>query len=254
MQLARGGSASQAGSLILDGRGASRTLYTLSRLSQLTAQSHLLAQQAAEDSATAHTLREQAVVKAQRLQQSAATRQTAFAAAKQKSEATAAVVRAQRSRVRSLQAQLAALTPPPRSPGSGRASVNLPADASKAARAVAFARSQIGDPYVFAAAGPSSWDCSGLTMGAYASVGISIGIHSATAQYNYERSLGHLVPYADARPGDLLFYTDGGGDMYHTAIYSGNGMMIEAPYEGVDVREVPVRTNQLVGEVARPTA
>jgi cell wall-associated NlpC family hydrolase len=42
--------------------------------------------------------------------------------------------------------------------------------------------------------------------------------------------------------------------MYHVAIYSGHGMMIEAPYEGVDVREVPVRTSQLAGAVARPTA
>jgi cell wall-associated NlpC family hydrolase len=135
----------------------------------------------------------------------------------------------------------------------GAAHVHLPADAPRAARAVAFARSQIGDPYVFAAAGPGSWDCSGLTMGAYASVGISIGIHSATAQYNLARSRGRLVPYADRQPGDLIFYTDGGGDMYHVTIYSGNDRMIEAPYEGVDVREVPVRTNHMVGEVARPT-
>ena len=90
-------------------------------------------------------------------------------------------------------------------------------------------------------------------MGAYASVGIGIGGHSATAQYDLAASSGRLVSYGNRRPGDLLFYTDGGGDMYHVTIYSGNGMMIEAPYEGVDVREVPVRTNQLVGEVARPT-
>jgi cell wall-associated NlpC family hydrolase len=90
-------------------------------------------------------------------------------------------------------------------------------------------------------------------MGAYASVGVSVGIHSATAQYNYAASRGRLVPYADRQPGDLIFYTDGGGDMYHEAMYSGNGMMIEAPTEGLDVREVPVRSHQLVGQVARPT-
>jgi cell wall-associated NlpC family hydrolase len=253
MQLARGGSAGQAGSLLLDGRGAADTLYTMSRLSQLTSDSHVLARRAAEDSATAHSLQEQATVKAQLLHRSSETAQAAFATAKHESEAVAAVVASQRSRVRHLQAQLAALTPRTTA-GSGSAGVDLPPNASKAARAVAFARSQIGDPYVFAAAGPGSWDCSGLTMGAYQSVGVYIGIHSATAQYNYARSHGRLVSYADRRPGDLIFYTDGGGDMYHVTVYSGNGMMVEAPYEGADVREVPVRTHQLVGEVARPTA
>ena len=64
-------------------------------------------------------------------------------------------------------------------------------------------------------------------------------------------SQGKLVSYANRQPGDLLFYTDGGGDMYHVTIYSGNGNMIEAPYEGQNVREVPVRGYQLVGQVAR---
>ena len=121
-----------------------------------------------------------------------------------------------------------------------------------AGKAVAFARAHIGDPYVFAAEGPHAWDCSGLTMGAYASVGIDIGPHSATAQYGLEKAEGNLVPFSKVQPGDLLFYTDGHGDMYHTTIYSGDGMMIEAPYAGADVREVPVRTTDLVDQVARP--
>jgi cell wall-associated NlpC family hydrolase len=125
---------------------------------------------------------------------------------------------------------------------------------SQAAAAVAFARDQIGDMYQFAGAGPNTWDCSGLTMQAYASVGISIGGHSATAQYDLAREQGQLVPYSQARPGDLVFYTDGGGDMYHVAIYSGGGDMIEAPYDGVPVREVPVRDGDLMPVVARPTA
>lgn len=130
----------------------------------------------------------------------------------------------------------------------------LHSTASPAARAVAFARAHIGDPYVFAGAGPHEWDCSGLTKAAYASVGIDIGIHSATAQYDYAAHQGRLVPYASRRPGDLIFYSAGGGVMYHVAIYSGNGMMIEAAHPGTDVREVPVRTAQLVGEVARLVA
>ena len=117
-------------------------------------------------------------------------------------------------------------------------------------RIVGFARAQIGDPYVFAAAGPDSWDCSGITLGAYGSVGIPIGVHSATAQYRTAAQQGDLVPVAEAKPGDLLFYSDGGGDMYHVTIYSGDGMMIEAPYPGRDVREVPARTAELVAEAA----
>ena len=125
---------------------------------------------------------------------------------------------------------------------------------SQASGAVAFAREQIGDMYQFAGAGPNVWDCSGLTMQAYASVGLSIGGHSATNQYDVARANGQLVPYSQAQAGDLIFYTDGGGDMYHVAIYSGGGMMIEAPYDGVPVREVPVRDYQRMPVVARPSA
>lgn len=123
----------------------------------------------------------------------------------------------------------------------------------KAAAVVAFARDQIGDRYVFAGAGPDAWDCSGLTMQAYASVGIAIGGHGATSQYDLARSEGLLVPYSQAAPGDLVFYTDGGGDMYHVAVYTGGGNMVEAPHEGAPVREVPVRGGDLVGSVARFT-
>jgi cell wall-associated NlpC family hydrolase len=126
-------------------------------------------------------------------------------------------------------------------------------NSQQAASAVAFAREQEGDPYVFGSAGPSSYDCSGLTMAAYGSVGISIGGHSTTWQYQHAASLGQLVPYSQAQVGDLVFYSDG-SSIYHVAIYSGSGMMIEAPYEGVPVREVAVRSYDLMSMVARPTA
>lgn len=137
------------------------------------------------------------------------------------------------------------------------ASAPVPAgepNSAQAASAVAFARDQIGDAYRFAGAGPSGWDCSGLTMQAYASVGIGIGGHSATAQYDLAKAQGKLVPYSQVRVGDLIFFTAGGGDIYHVAVYSGAGMMIEAPYPGVTVREVPVRSADRVPQVARPTA
>jgi cell wall-associated NlpC family hydrolase len=259
--LARSSGADQAANLILDGGGATRVLYRVSRMSQLSVQSTQIFTDAKSDERTAKVLAAKASTAAASSQAAADAAKAAFSDAKQKAKAAASVVAQQRSRQHALQAQLAALTPPPtvsstasRSSSSSPRSVqvtSLPSNASVAAQVLAFARAQIGDPYVFAAAGPNAWDCSGLTMGAYAAAGIGIGGHTATGQYDLAASEGKLVSYADRQPGDLLFYTDGGGDMYHVTIYSGNGNMIEAPYEGQNVREVPVRSYQLVGEVAR---
>jgi len=120
--------------------------------------------------------------------------------------------------------------------------------------AISFARAQIGDPYVFAGAGPNQWDCSGLTMQAYAAAGIYIGGHSSNAQYNYARNHNQLVPYSQRQAGDLIFWQDG-GDIYHVAIYTGGGMMVEAPYEGLNVRERGMWGGaDIVAYVARPSA
>jgi cell wall-associated NlpC family hydrolase len=258
--LARSGSADQAANLLLDGGGATRVLYRVSRMSQLSVQSTQIFNDAKADEHTAKVLAAKASTAADSAQRAADSTKAAFAKAKRDAQAAAAVVQNQRGRVQALQAQLAALAPRPAvtaassSSSGASASVSvasLPANASVAARVLAFARSQIGDPYVFAAAGPNAWDCSGLTMAAYGAAGIGIGGHSATAQYDLAASEGKLVSYANRQPGDLLFWTDGGGDMYHVAIYSGGGNMVEAPQEGENVREVPVRTYQLVGQVAR---
>ncbi len=256
--LARTSSADQAAGLLLDGGGATRVLYGVSRMSQLSVQSTQIFTDAKSDERTAKLLESKASAAAAAAQSAADRTKAAFEQAKRDATAAKDVVNNQRRRQQGLQAELAALLPRP-SVSSGSASgggsssglANLPANASVAAKVIAFARSQIGDPYVFAAAGPNAWDCSGLTMGAYGAAGIGIGGHSATAQYDLAASEGKLVSYANRQPGDLLFYTDGGGDMYHVTIYSGNGNMIEAPYEGQNVREVPVRGYQLVGQVAR---
>ena len=108
-----------------------------------------------------------------------------------------------------------------------------------AGAAVAAARSVIGDPYVYGAAGPNSFDCSGLTMWAWAHGGVSLP-HSSQSQYS---STTH-ISVASLQPGDLLFYYS---DIHHVAMYSGGGMMIEAPHTGANVREVPMRTSDLVG-------
>jgi cell wall-associated NlpC family hydrolase len=112
-----------------------------------------------------------------------------------------------------------------------------------AGAAVAAARAEIGKPYVYGAAGPDSFDCSGLTMWAWAHGGVSLP-HSSQSQY---ASTTHVSTSA-LQPGDLLFYYS---DIHHVAIYSGGGMMIEAPHTGASVREVPMRTSDLVG-ASRP--
>ena len=89
-----------------------------------------------------------------------------------------------------------------------------------AAQIVAWAYARVGGRYVYGGAGPSSYDCSGFTMMAYASVGIRLP-HSAGAQFR----LGVPVAPADLEPGDLVFFYSGPG---HVGIYVGGGMMIDA--------------------------
>jgi cell wall-associated NlpC family hydrolase len=99
--------------------------------------------------------------------------------------------------------------------------------AGKAGVAVTFAYAQIGKPYVWASAGPSSFDCSGLTMAAWGAAGVSLP-HNAAEQWN---SMAHLTRSA-LQPGDLVFYSSLG----HVAIYVGNGQVIHAPSTGDHVR------------------
>jgi len=99
-----------------------------------------------------------------------------------------------------------------------------PPNASAAEIAVAAARSVIGAPYVFGAAGPSSFDCSGLTMWAWSQAGVSIP-HSALAQLE---SLPH-VPLSSVAPGDIIYY---GSVSPHVAIYIGGGQIIHARHPG----------------------
>lgn len=110
---------------------------------------------------------------------------------------------------------------------------NLPPPGPAAAAAIDFARAQLGKPYVYAAAGPNSYDCSGLTMAAYGAAGISLP-HYSGAQYT---SLPHVALDA-MQPGDLVFWGAGGSG--HVGIYVGNGLMIHAPHTGDVVRIAPV--------------
>lgn len=102
---------------------------------------------------------------------------------------------------------------------------------ARAAQAVAYAKSKLGDEYVYAATGPSTFDCSGLTMEAWLSAGVQIE-RTAAEQYD---SLPH-VSEADLEPGDLVFYDYGDGGITHVAIYVGDGMVIHAPHTGTVVQ------------------
>jgi cell wall-associated NlpC family hydrolase len=118
------------------------------------------------------------------------------------------------------------------SPGSGSSSATAPADSSyatKADKALAFARAQIGKPYVWGAVGPGSYDCSGLTQAAWKAAGVDL------PRTTYDQvNAGTTVPLSQAQPGDLVFFYD---DVTHVGLYIGNGMMIHAPKPGAYVRE-----------------
>ncbi|MFE3034554.1 NlpC/P60 family protein [Streptomyces canus] len=101
--------------------------------------------------------------------------------------------------------------------------------ATKAAKVLAFARAQIGKPYVWGATGPDSYDCSGLTQAAWKAAGVDL------PRVTYDQvNAGTTVSLADAQPGDLVFFYD---DISHVGLYIGNGMMIHAPKPGAYVRE-----------------
>lgn len=103
------------------------------------------------------------------------------------------------------------------------AAAPVPANASGAQAAVAYARAQLGKPYVYGAAGPNSFDCSGLIMRAWAAGGVALP-HNAAAQYHTVRH----IPFGDLQPGDLVFESGLG----HAGIYIGGGQMIHAPHTG----------------------
>lgn len=104
---------------------------------------------------------------------------------------------------------------------------------SRAIAAVRYGLSQVGDRYVAAAAGPSSFDCSGLTMSAWRQGGVSLP-HYSYSQYQK----ANKIPLSQAQPGDLVFYF--GGSVHHVGLYIGNGKMVHAanPRDGVVVTNV----------------
>jgi cell wall-associated NlpC family hydrolase len=126
-------------------------------------------------------------------------------------------------------------------PGTLPAGFQIPDTATGAERvAVTFALAQLGKPYVYGAAGPDAFDCSGLTMAAWAAAGITLP-HYTVTQYE----MGVPVPdLALAAPGDLIFIPGSDGTLVppnpqHVGMYLGDGWVIEAPDAGEVVTIVP---------------
>lgn len=130
----------------------------------------------------------------------------------------------------------AAAPAPAPAPAPPAAAAPRPPNSSAVETAIWFARQQLGERYRLGGAGPDVWDCSGLTKAAYAAAGIGIGTHSATNQYYTLAGRGRAVSLGSIQRGDLLFWGSR-GDYYHVAIYLGGGRILEAPREGVPVRE-----------------
>ena len=130
-------------------------------------------------------------------------------------------------------------------------------DSNKVQIAIDFAKANLGERYVLGGMGPDIWDCSGITKAAYAAAGIYIGTHSATNQFNTMASARKLLPLNEAKPGDLMWYSQESafnGDKYHVVIYLGGDMMLEAPNPARTVRIVPLRYGELFPYAGRPSA
>ena len=132
----------------------------------------------------------------------------------------------------------AARKAPAKANAEGRAAPKAPQDStrgsatgsSKGAKALAYAKAQLGEPYARSGAGPSSWDCSGLTMMAWGSVGVSLP-HSSRQQF----SRGQPVAKSALQSGDLVFFYS---DIHHVGLYAGNGQVIHAPRPGKSVEYI----------------
>ena len=194
------------------------------------AQSHADAAESAKQQANANVA-EQAQIKAKvdgelstLLAAEQARRQEA--AAKQ-AAATAAAAQAAAARV----VPQSTSTPPP-SPVTPPDTTPPPNPNGGAGAAVAAAMSKIGSPYVWGAAGPDTFDCSGLTLWAWAQAGVSLP-HFTGSQLGATRR----IPMSALQPGDLVFFWGAGdrGPPGHVGLYIGGGMMVHAPHAGSSV-------------------
>jgi peptidoglycan DL-endopeptidase CwlO len=115
---------------------------------------------------------------------------------------------------------------------------------TKGYKAASYACKQTGDPYSWAADGPNSYDCSGLTLAAWNQAGVYLP-HNAAAQ---RRSMPY-VSKANLRIGDLVFYYS---PIHHVGIYVGNNKIVHAPSAGDHVRMVDMYSSGPINSYGRP--
>jgi cell wall-associated NlpC family hydrolase len=124
--------------------------------------------------------------------------------------------------------------------GTPISSSDIPAS-GRAAVAVHYAMAQIGKPYVYGAAGPNSFDCSGLTMASWGAAGVGLP-HSSSAQYGS----GTHISASQLQPGDLVFYYQ---PISHVGMYIGNGMIVNAENPSSGIRVAGLYSMPYVGAV-----
>jgi cell wall-associated NlpC family hydrolase len=119
--------------------------------------------------------------------------------------------------------------------------INIPGGNTVGEQALRYALSRRGAPYVWGAAGPSAFDCSGLVMWAYQQAGIHLD-HYTGLQWNE----GEHISRSQLQPGDLVFFFS---DISHVGLYIGGGLMVDAATFGVPVQVHPVFWGAFVGAV-----
>jgi cell wall-associated NlpC family hydrolase len=137
------------------------------------------------------------------------------------------------------------VVPKPAPKPAARPAVRTAATARVSGGVLALAASFRGTPYRYGASGPSAFDCSGFTAYVFRHATGRFLPHNAAAQYAVSRKVSRSA----VRPGDLIFFRNGGG-IYHVGIYAGNGMMWDAPHSGSTVGLHPVfSSNWVAGRV-----
>jgi peptidoglycan DL-endopeptidase CwlO len=119
--------------------------------------------------------------------------------------------------------------------------INIPTANTVGAQALRAALTRVGDPYVWGAAGPGQFDCSGLVVWAFAQEGIALPHYTG-----WLWNSGVHVARSDLEPGDLVFFFP---DISHVGIYVGNGLMVDAPDYGVPVHVEPIWWSDFDGAV-----
>jgi peptidoglycan DL-endopeptidase CwlO len=140
----------------------------------------------------------------------------------------------------------AASRPAPTAPSAGSPAPTPPPNAvsGNVGAVIRYAYAQLGKPYQWGATGPGAFDCSGLTMMAWAQAGVSLP-HSSRAQIG----IGRQVTQSELQPGDLIFRYS---PISHVSLYVGNGQQISATHTGSTVKLQPAFQGEVVG-FSRPT-